>query len=367
MTNVVSRVARPVKRSEAEANLLITLLSFASTVTLVRLYLKFAGYPEIGRGSFHIAHLLWGGLLLFIAALLPVIFANRWTYKWGAFLSGVGVGLFIDEVGKFITRSNNYFYPGAAPIIYAFFLLLVLLYIRIKRPYRQEPRTELYHALDTLEEALDHTLTEEDYDELVESLEKIRDQTRHEDYARLASELLSFLRSRSFEVAPERPTLPEKILETAVKLEKLFLKRALLKWLIVASLLWFGLDSLDDLFIFLRAATQPVYLENMIRALAAHGQVISERALPAFVVRFFFQGMSSVALLSGATALVARREKAGITAGYFGLLLSLTITNLFLFYFDQFRAIAGALIQFILFLALIRYRKRFIYPLSKKS
>jgi len=74
---------------------------------------------------------LWGGLILFIAALLPLLFTNQWIYTTSAVLSGLGVGLFMDEVGKFITQTNDYFYPPAAPIIYAFFLLVVLIYVDI--------------------------------------------------------------------------------------------------------------------------------------------------------------------------------------------------------------------------------------------
>jgi len=77
-----------------------------------------------------------------------LIFANRWVYKVSALLAGVGVGLFIDEVGKFITQSNNYFYPAAAPIIYAFFLLTVLLYLQVRRSLSRDARVELYYALD---------------------------------------------------------------------------------------------------------------------------------------------------------------------------------------------------------------------------
>jgi hypothetical protein len=44
-------------------------------------------------------------------------------------ISGVGVGRFIDEVGKFNTQNNDYFFPTVAPIIYAFFLTSVLIYI----------------------------------------------------------------------------------------------------------------------------------------------------------------------------------------------------------------------------------------------
>jgi len=34
--------------------------------------------PQLAAGDLHIAHVLWGGLLLFAASLLPLVLANRW-------------------------------------------------------------------------------------------------------------------------------------------------------------------------------------------------------------------------------------------------------------------------------------------------
>jgi hypothetical protein len=67
------------------------------------------GYPQIGNDVLHIAHALWGGLLLLVALMLPLAFANRRFLQASAWLGGVGAGLFIDEVGKFITQANDYF------------------------------------------------------------------------------------------------------------------------------------------------------------------------------------------------------------------------------------------------------------------
>ncbi len=97
---------RLIRRDSAERYLSVVLLSFAASVSLTRLFLSLTGYPQIGGGDLHIAHALWGGLLLFIAALLPLIIANRGVYTVTGFLAGVGVGLFIDEVGKFITQQQ---------------------------------------------------------------------------------------------------------------------------------------------------------------------------------------------------------------------------------------------------------------------
>src|SRR3970040_3181863 len=104
----IGRIRRPVRRGRVERYLLLTLLSFAASVALTRLFLELTGYPQLGNSELHIAHVLWGGLMLFVAALLPLIYANRWVYDAGALLAGIGVGLFIDAVGKLINQSNTY-------------------------------------------------------------------------------------------------------------------------------------------------------------------------------------------------------------------------------------------------------------------
>src|SRR4051812_11366487 len=149
---------QPVRRAGARQHVLLTLLSFAASVVFTRLFLELTGYPQVGGGTLHIAHVLWGGLLLFIASLLPLVLANRWVYRLTALLAGAGVGLFIDEVGKFITQSNDYFFPAAAPIIYAFFLLTVLLYLQVRRQGATGSRARLYEVLDRLSEVLDRDL-----------------------------------------------------------------------------------------------------------------------------------------------------------------------------------------------------------------
>src|SRR5258706_3242951 len=97
---------RFVQRDSAERYLSVVLLSFAASVSLTRLFLSLTGYPQIGGGEVHIAYALWGGLLLFLAALLPFIIANPWGFGTSATLAGIGVWRFIDEIGKLITPPN---------------------------------------------------------------------------------------------------------------------------------------------------------------------------------------------------------------------------------------------------------------------
>jgi hypothetical protein len=140
-------------REGAERYLLLTIVSFVVAVVGTRWYLQATGYPQVGGGELHVAHMLWGGLLLVIAALLPLVVAAGWALSVSAVLAGAGTGLFIDEVGKFITASNDYFYPVAAPLIYGLFLVLVLLFIILRRRPDAEPAATRPTAVTRWEEA----------------------------------------------------------------------------------------------------------------------------------------------------------------------------------------------------------------------
>jgi hypothetical protein len=140
-------------RKGAERGLLLVIVSFTITVVGTRWYLQATGYPQIGGGELHVAHMLWGGLLLVIAALLALVVDARWVPTVGAILTGVGTGLFIDEVGKFITASNDYFYPLAAPLIYGLLLALILVFLVLRRRDDASPVVETPSRLATWETA----------------------------------------------------------------------------------------------------------------------------------------------------------------------------------------------------------------------
>lgn len=155
------------QRDRAATYLVITIAAFAVTVAATRWYLDLAGYPTVGGGELHVAHVLWGGLALFVATLLPLLFVGRRSLLLSALLAGVGVGLFIDEVGKFLTTSNDYFFAPAAPIIYGSILLLVLLALFVRRRGLRED--DITHAvLSALGDAVDERLTQAERERVIE-------------------------------------------------------------------------------------------------------------------------------------------------------------------------------------------------------
>lgn len=357
---LLGRIRKPVRRRAASRNMLLILLAFALSVAGTRLFLELTGYPQLGGGELHIAHVLWGGLLLFAAALLPLTFSNRWAYTLGAVLAGLGVGLFIDEVGKFITQSNDYFYPAAAPIIYAFFLLTVMLYLQLRRPEPSDPRSELYRALDALEEVLDRDLEVEERQSLETSLSYIASYTEDPALARLAVSLLDFLASTELEVTEAPPTFFERTQAWLYIFQERVLTRTRLRYLLAAGFVLAAVFPLVDFTQLLRAFGDATQMETMLAVLLTNSPVESSQGFIWYVVRILLEGTVGGLLLVAAVMLVVRKERAGLATSKYALLLALTVVDLLVFYFEQFSTIAFAVLQLLLLLGGNSYRRRFL-------
>jgi hypothetical protein len=352
-------IRKPVRQADADHLILLMLLSFAASVVVTRVFLQLTGFPKIGGGEsgLHIAHVLWGGLLLFTGTLLPLIFANRWVYSITAILSGLGVGLFIDEVGKFITDNNNYFYPAAAPIIYGFFLLTVLLYFQVRRRRLNDTRSELYYALADLTEAIDRDLDTVEAARIQQLLIAVKNNSAYPEQSQLAIELLDYLHSNQVHIIDHRPNWLERQINRYKKFEAQYISRTLHRAILIAGALIFGVLALYDpllVIALVRTSVNPAapLLElHFIRTLNEFGW---------FALRLALEGAVGVLLLASAVLLAVKREKQGILFGSIGMLFYLLTVNLFVLYFDQFTFILVTVVEFGFYLGMVRYRQRFL-------
>lgn len=138
---------------DAGTNLQIFLVSAVTAVLVTRLYLSLTGYPRIGSGPLHIAHLLWGGLLMLTAQIIVLSMLGKRAKRLAAIVGGLGLGLFIDEIGKFVTSDNNYFFQPAIALIYVLFVLLFLSFRAIEhRSF--SPHEMLVNAADLVREVV---------------------------------------------------------------------------------------------------------------------------------------------------------------------------------------------------------------------
>jgi hypothetical protein len=352
-------IRTPVRRVGAQNYLLISLVSFAGSVMVTRLFLSLTGYPQIGRGELHIAHVLWGGLLLFIASLLPLIFANRWVYILTSALSGIGIGLFIDEVGKFITRTNDYFYPPAAPIIYAFFLLTVVVYLRIRRPASRDPRNEFYHVLDDLTEVIDRDLEPEEKTDIQTRLQHIIDNTSDPNLTQLAQSLMVFIAGDRINLVPPRLTFIAKIRKHLQGISLRYITQRRFRFTLGILLTVIGVSAWYDLFIMLPTAGSPHMLENLLAIGILRGQVRSAPGAIWFLIHLIAQSMVGILAIISGGLLITGKEKRGVAMATVCLIISLTVVDLLSFYVNQFSAAITAMGQLCVLIALILYNRRF--------
>jgi hypothetical protein len=138
----------------ARDNLELLLVSAASSLLLLRFALYLFGYPQVGGGSLHIAHMLYGGLFLLAAVVIQISFIGKRSQRVSAVIGGAGFGIFIDELGKFITRDNNYFFRPTIGIIYAIFMILYLIFNFLSRHQKLTSREYQLNALTELQEAV---------------------------------------------------------------------------------------------------------------------------------------------------------------------------------------------------------------------
>ena len=155
----LSRLTRDV-----EAPLLLESFFVAAVASFlgIRWFLAFTGYPRIGSNGIHIAHMLWGGLLMLLALMLLLAFLDRSVQHLAAVIAGLGFGTFIDEIGKFVTADNNYFYRPAIALIYGLFVVAFLVARALLGQRRLTEIEALANALDLLEGTLEGPIEPDD-------------------------------------------------------------------------------------------------------------------------------------------------------------------------------------------------------------
>ncbi len=137
-----------IRNMYADSFLEIFMVTAVTTVLAIRFFLGLTGYPQLSGGGLHIAHVLVGGVAMLISILILLTFLDNYSRNLAAVLGGIGFGAFIDELGKFITSDNNYFFQPTIGLIY---IIFVLIFILIKEISRRKSLTEKERQINILE------------------------------------------------------------------------------------------------------------------------------------------------------------------------------------------------------------------------
>lgn len=207
------------RNSDAGSLIDIFLISAISAIIIIRTFLHFTGYPQIGSGTYHIAHMLWGGLLMMLAIILSISYFGRKIQRLVALFGGFGFGIFIDELGKFITKDNNYFFEPTIGLIYATFVIIYIASNFLIKHERFTPTEYRLNALRLAEDVIRNDLDKNEKQEIEELLKKADARNP------LSKKLIEFIRDIDT-ITENKPTLYRRIINKIdEKYEKLLRTR----------------------------------------------------------------------------------------------------------------------------------------------
>ncbi|MGH7570454.1 MAG: hypothetical protein ACREMK_01235 [Gemmatimonadota bacterium] len=309
-------------------------VSAVTAILAIRLFLHLTGYPQIGGEEFHIAHLLWGGLLMLLGFVIVLAFLGEARLRAAAVLGGLGFGTFIDEVGKFVTRDSDYFFEPAVAIMYVTFVSLLIAGHLIHGRGEYSGLEYLLNALREMEELARHDLDE------VEAGRARRYLEQSEPGHPLVAGLMTAL--HVVELRPPRPTA---FTVGRERLRALYRKLVRLPWFDRAIILVF----VGQLAVKLLYGALLVYTVGL-----RHDEVLdwrfmgwaAERTLDlsgAEMAQLVASGVAGVFVLLGVTRVLKGNRLAAFHMFERAILVSILLVQVFSFYQEQFAALVELL------------------------
>ncbi len=332
-----------VRNFEAGSYLQSFLVAAVASVLFIRLFLQLTGYPQIGGGGLHIAHMLWGGLLMLASIIVALSFLTKAAASVSAVLGGIGFGAFVDEIGKFITSDNDYFFRPAVSLIYITFILIFLATRAIHFKTTFSRQEYLMNALREMEEVAFYDLDE---DERLRALSYLQ----HSD---LNDPLVITLRAAIVRAKSSVAPRPRLLVRIKRFVEDLYYKAVGLKWFTTAVVVFFiGQLLVKLLYVFLLVFVLGLGWEG-ISDLRIVGQIAARTRNLSFVdwAEISSSFLSGVFVVWG----ILRIKRSRFYAYRMferSILVSIFLTQVFSFYNEQFSALAGLLLNIAMLVAL---------------
>ena len=291
------------------------LISAVTSILIIRSFLYFTGFPQLGGNDFHIAHMLWGGILMTVALLSLFVFLNKEVKNFASIIGGVGFGAFIDELGKFITKDNNYFYQPTAALIYVIFIFLYLAFRLIEKHKLFTREEYLINGLEMVKEAVLNDMNADEKKQAIEYLGKSGSRN-------------AFVQSLLFMLKRERPVIasrPHLILRWIIFFRKIYHGLLKTKWFLNFVVIFFVAKSI-------------FYILVMFITIAAI-------FVPSIDVQFrqieFLSSIISGLLVVMGVLHLRKSRLVGYVFFKRSVLVSIFLTQVFSFYSDQFLAVIG--------------------------
>ncbi|MCQ8903459.1 MAG: hypothetical protein NQU42_05140 [Methanothrix sp.] len=328
-----SLVPKPLIRSaEADKRLELFMVTSVATILCIRFVLHATGYPQLAIRGLHIAHVLLGGALMVLSIVILLAFIDRYSSDLAAVVGGIGFGAFIDELGKFVTMDNNYFFQPTVALIYITF---VLLYI-FSQMINGEQLTHEECLLNALELVKDAVIKDLDIQERKRALELLDGCDPSDPLVKVFKDMLAGMEC----IQTPDPGIYTRCREGARRVYHWLVSR---RWFVNAVIAFFIIQSVVTLFeaallVMIKLADSFLQLRLISISMASWLELLAAT-------------VSSILVLSG--VLMIRRNR---LAAYYrfknAMLVQILLVQTFAFYRDQLSALTALAINIVILLTL---------------
>lgn len=302
-------------------------ISAVGAMLTLRFLLYLLDYPQLGGRSLHIAHMLWGGFLMLLAQVCLLSFITKPSRKTASIIGGIGFGIFIDELGKFITRDNNYFFQPTISLIYVVFVIIFLAFRKIGRTSSASKTEYLINAMEISKEAI---LNDLDQDEKEKALYYLKESGQKDNLSQAFKKMFS-----EEKLVALRPNPMTKVVR---RMRNFYLSIAGKDWFIKGLTVFFVIQSLFLIVNAILVGKSFLFPTLVSISLPQKLEILSSTIAIGFVI-------------SGVLKL--RRKR---LAAYFdfkkSLLISIFLTQVFAFYDLQLVALTELALNVIILVAL---------------
>ncbi|MGK2956402.1 MAG: hypothetical protein ACSLFI_12125 [Solirubrobacterales bacterium] len=329
-------IDNPIRRYDFVQKLEWFLIASITMILVIRTQLWLTHYPQLGGGGLHIAHLLYGGIFMLIAIWVGLIYLNRGGRTASAIIGGIGFGFFIDELGKFITSDNNYFYKPAAGIIYIVFIILFLITRELSRRQVLDQKTALANAMAFLPA----TVTGEFRRDELEVANQLLDQSDPDD-PRVAR-IRGYFKDAALSPTKQPSRIAQFIDTVHQRITAISERPNFGKWVIRVVIVW-GIISLVGL----------LDLQTDLGIQTQTGDQVPDNSVDFLDLARTLSVLTSV-ILVGIGVFKMWKDEHQAAYSFFGraLLVSIFVTRVFSFVEAQFGAVFGLVLDVILYAAI---------------
>jgi hypothetical protein len=340
------------KKEDASESILTAMIWAIFSLLLVRIYLRLTGYPQIGHGAWHISHALFGGMIMTAGTMINLIMQGRGVKKISVAIFGFGLGWFIDEVGKYLTRDYNYFFRPAIIVIYIFFVIMFLIYRYLEKKEVKSNEAIFYSVLSNLEEVVDDDLEKREKRMIVKKLETVIESGKG-NLKLMAVGLLATVKKMTVKEDGENINIAgwaRKIFNLSY--DRIFKRTAAVYGLLIYAV-YFSVDKIVDI-LRIGASSQKMM---MIQKFYEDYDFFGKSDVYMIVFKMIFDVVASVLFLTGVRYFLTGKRIKGARFFRYGLYVTIFLVSIFKFYFEQFSGLYEVIIAITLLYVLNRYQR----------